>query len=257
MKIQGGVRKLLNRFGLDVVRLGKDDLLPDLGAADRDILARARPYTMTSVERLAALVDAVRHVSEGRVPGAFVECGVWRGGSAMAAALAFSSRQDERDLFLYDTYQGMTAPGAEDVSHDGISAARQLEEAERGTGVWCEASLDDVRRNLLSTGYPASRMHFVQGDVLKTIPATLPDRIALLRLDTDWYESTRHELEHLFPRLHPRGILIVDDYGHWKGARKAVDEYFHGLRDRYYFHRIDYTGRLILRVPAPLDDDRS
>ena len=72
----------------------------------------------------------------------------------------------------------------------------------------------------------------------------MPERIALLRIDTDWYESTRHELVHLYPRLSPGGVLIIDDYGHWQGARKAVDEYFQaGL----FLNHIDYTGRLAIK----------
>jgi O-methyltransferase len=112
--------------------------------------------------------------------------------------------------------------------------------------LWCIASLDDVRANLLSTGYPANQIHFVPGKVEQTIPKTLPERLALLRLDTDWYESTKHELEHLYPRLSNDGVLIIDDYGHWRGAREAVDEFF--LRSRHpLLHRLDYTGRLMLK----------
>ena len=88
------------------------------------------------------------------------------------------------------------------------------------------APLDDVRHTLACSGYPAERVHYVVGKVEDTVPGTMPDAIALLRLDTDWYESTLHELVHLFPRLVPGGVLIVDDYGYWQGCRKAVDEYF-------------------------------
>ena len=93
---------------------------------------------------------------------------------------------------------------------------------------------------LHGTGYPPERIHFVRGPVEETLPAGAPDEIALLRLDTDWYESTRHELEHLYPRLAAGGVLLVDDYGHWEGARKAVDEYFadHGDRPAAGPHRL-------------------
>jgi hypothetical protein len=140
----------------------------------------------------------------------------------------------------------MSEPTEDDLAFDGVPAATLL--AQDAPGIWCRASLEDVTANMLSTGYPASKIHFVRGKVEDTIPKTIPSSIALLRLDTDWYESTRHELEHLFPLLDPRGVLIVDDYGHWKGARKAVDEYFLNRKGNYYFHRIDYTGRTIIRV---------
>jgi hypothetical protein len=204
---------------------------------------------MTSVERIATLIDAVGHISTNRIEGAIVECGVWRGGSTMAALLALMDLADtNREIFLYDTFEGMSEPTEQDDNMDGISAAQQLAAAEKGTGIWCYASLEDVKENVMSLGYPASRIHFVRGKVEETIPATLPESIALLRLDTDWYESTKHELTHLFPLLHPKGVLIVDDYGHWKGARKAVDEYFSENRKDFYFHRIDYSGRLVVRI---------
>src|SRR5690606_24776929 len=101
--------------------------------------------------------------------------------------------------------------------------------------------------NMVSTGYPMERCHFVEGKVEDTIPATVPDRISLLRLDTDWYESTRHELEHLWPLLQPGGVLIIDDYGHFEGARKAVDEYFLDRSDAPLLNRIDYTGRIAIK----------
>jgi hypothetical protein len=141
----------------------------------------------------------------------------------------------------------MSEPGAEDRSAGGETAAAQLARTPRGEGVWCEAGLADVRANLESTGYPMERIRFVEGKVEDTIPATLPERIALLRLDTDWYESTRHELRHLYPLLSRHGILVIDDYGHWQGARQAVDEYFAAQGRPVFLHRVDYTARLVVK----------
>jgi O-methyltransferase len=101
---------------------------------------------------------------------------------------------------------------------------------------------------MASTGYDKQKVHFHQGKVELTIPAAAPDQIALLRLDTDWYESTRHELEHLYPRLSPGGILIIDDYGHWSGARKATDEYIEKYAPSLFLARIDYTGRIAVKT---------
>jgi O-methyltransferase len=106
------------------------------------------------------------------------------------------------------------------------------------------ASLQEVRSNMASTGIATERVHYVSGPVEETIPRSVPERIALLRLDTDWYESTRHELEHLWDRLEPGGVLIVDDYGHWAGAREAVDEFFAAREDAPLLSRVDYTGRM-------------
>jgi hypothetical protein len=108
-------------------------------------------------------------------------------------------------------------------------------------------SLEEVKRNLYSTGYPKDKLHFIEGKVENTIPGFSPEEIALLRLDTDWYESTKHELVHLYPRLVQNGILIVDDYGHWKGSAKAVDEYIKEKNLCVYLNRIDYSGRLAVK----------
>jgi O-methyltransferase len=247
------LKKAARVLGYDLVRRnssgGAAKVLTDLAPRDKTILKRVAPYTMTSVERQIALVQAARHVVRGGVPGCFVECGVWRGGSSMLAALTFAGEGDaERDLYLYDTFEGMTPPTDDDRTADGTLAQTHLANTARGTGVWCCADLDDVKANLATTGYPPDRLHYIQGPVEETIPAQLPPApIALLRLDTDWYESTRHELEHLFPLVADGGAIIIDDYGHWEGARKAVDEYLAALPRRYFLHRIDYTGRLLIK----------
>jgi O-methyltransferase len=233
-------------MGLGTTRAAIDahDALESAAIDDVEIWRRVAPFTMTSPERIQALVDSVRHLERHQVAGAFVECGVWRGGSMMAAALALHGGTD-RELFLFDTYEGMPAPGEFDIDHTGVSAAEQFAADTSRTGhISAVAHLADVRRNMASTRYPESRVHYAVGDVEDTIPAMAPERIALLRLDTDWYASTRHELQHLFPRIVSGGVLIVDDYGHWGGARKAVDEYLDSTGVRLLLCRIDYTGRI-------------
>ena len=116
------------------------------------------------------------------------------------------------------------------------------------SAIWAYAPTERVRHNLGSTGYPEAQVTYVRGPVEETIPGTMPHRIALLRLDTDWYASTAHELRHLFPRLVTGGVLIIDDYGHWEGARRAVDEYFRDSDAKVLLNRIDYTGRIGVRV---------
>jgi hypothetical protein len=244
-----GLRFLARKFGVDFLRY-PPSLPSDIDAAAAAIIRRVRPYTMTSPERLFALIQAVRHVSSAGIPCEVVECGVWRGGSMMAAALTLIERgASARDLYLFDTFEGMPAPGAKDVDLDGIAAATLLKVQDKTDpdSVWCIASLEEVRQVLSSTGYDGSRMHFVKGKVESTIPGHAPERIAILRLDTDWYESTLHELEHLYPRLSPGGVLIIDDYGHWAGCRQAVDEYFAARKLHVLLTRIDYSGRIAVK----------
>ncbi len=203
--------------------------LKDTDPEFRVLAERVRAFSMTSYERMHALYQAVDFIERAAIPGAIVECGVWRGGSMMLVAhrLLALGRTD-RDLYLFDTYEGLPRPDeTKDVdvwgnrAIDGWLPRQTSEESSH----WAEASLEDVRANILSTGYPEERLHFVKGMVERTIPDGAPPDIALLRLDTDWYASTKHEMEHLFPRLARNGILIIDDYGHFEGARQAVDEY--------------------------------
>jgi len=169
----------------------------------------------------------------------------------MAVALTLQSLNlRDRDLHLFDTFEGMPKPQELDVDMRGNSALAAFAETqlEGDTSDFCRATLPDVQAAMASTGYDPERVHFHKGKVEVTIPSAAPGQIALLRLDTDWYESTRHELEHLYPRLSPGGILIIDDYGHWRGARKAVDEYIEKCALSLFLSRIDYTGRIAVKT---------
>jgi O-methyltransferase len=202
------------------------------------ILRAVRPRTMTAYEKLFALVEATRYVVDHDIPGTFVECGVWRGGSMQAVAHALLARGvSDRELHLFDTFEGMTEPTEKDRTNDGRLAAELLETRPKSARVWAIATLDDVKAGMAETEYPSERVHYHVGPVERTIPGEAPDRIALLRLDTDWYESTRHELDELYDRVPAGGVVIIDDYGTWQGARQAVDEF------------IDRTGARLLLAP--------
>jgi O-methyltransferase len=210
--------------------------------------AACTSYTMTSTERMYALWRAVQHITTNEVPGDVVECGVWRGGSMMLAAMALKARNDlSRSLWLFDTFAGMTEPGEHDVevtTRLQASAHEDIVHRRKDSDAFAFASLDEVRMNMRLSEYPDQLVHYVAGKVEDTLPGEAPASIALLRLDTDWYESTRHELEHLWNRVERNGVLIVDDYGHWAGARKAVEEFFAKRSDAPVLWRIDYTGRV-------------
>jgi hypothetical protein len=217
----------------------------DFDEADKELYRRIGPYTMTTPPRVYALVRAVEYAVTRGVPGAIVECGVWRGGSMMAAALTLLRLGvADRELYLYDTFAGMPPPTEADTTRSGERAADLLAENDEDSHIWAIASLSDVRAAVLSTDYPEPQIHFVEGLVEETLPASAPEEIAILRLDTDWYRSTKHELEQLYPRLAPGGVLILDDYGHWQGARRAVDEYFEEEHITLLLNRVDGTARI-------------
>ena len=247
------LEKALNSVGLTHVKreVEVEQFPPDFSENERAIYHFVRPYTMTSSERVVALTRAVDYIESNDIRGSIVECGVWRGGSAMAIARTLMNRNStKRELYLFDTFEGMSPPTEKDVTYSGTPAAELLENSSPtdADSYWCYADLADVSRNLKLTAYPTSLVHLVKGKVEETVPQNAPDEIALLRLDTDWYESTKHELTHLYPRLVRGGVLIIDDYGHWKGAREATDEYLAQHRIRIFLNRIDYTGRIAIKV---------
>lgn len=213
---------------------------------------KCAPFSMTTLERLFAVYVAVDHLVRSKTEGDIVECGVWRGGSMMMAALSlrhFGDRR-ERRLFLFDTFEGMPPPGAEDFKFDGLRAEEKWRELRRDQrSDWNYAAMESVREAMQSTGYPADRIVLVKGRVEETLPGRAPERIALLRLDTDFYSSTKHELTHLFPRLVPGGILILDDFGTWAGCRQAVEEYFAENGINMLLNRIDASGRIGIKLP--------
>ena len=215
------------------------------------IYRQVAEFTMTSPERVSALIDGVRYIVENNIDGAFVECGVWRGGSAMAIALTLQSMGVyDRDIYLFDTFTGMTLPSDHDISSNGdialdIFNAQRIDSL---TSNWCLATVDEVSCNMETTGYPVEHIAIHKGPVEETLPHLLPDSVALLRLDTDWYQSTKHELNCAYPRLTKNGILLVDDYGFWKGSKRALDEYIAENELTLYLHRIDDTGRITIKT---------
>jgi len=215
----------------------------DFSPFQKSLLKQVRAHTMTSPERIAVLETAVRHVIAQAYPGAFVECGVAKGGSMMAVAYTLLDLGvSDRELYLYDTFEGMPEPEDVDKGRFGEAAVQSWRKhrGRSGRGDWITHGVDEVRANLETTGYPPSRLHFIKGKVEDTLPAAAPDgAIALLRLDTDWHASTKAELECLYPQLVRGGIVIIDDYFRWQGARKATDDYVTEHKLPIFWARID------------------
>jgi O-methyltransferase len=225
-------------------------LPPDFAHQTAAMINRVAPFTMTSPERLFALRQAVQYVVRNKIAGDIVECGVWRGGSMMAVALTLLELGAlERKLWLFDTFEGMPPPTEADVDLAGTPASKILQMTDKQTSIyWGYGPLEQVQWVMRQSGYDPSKIVMVKGKVEETVPANAPDQIALLRLDTDWYESTYHEMVHLYPRLAVGGILIVDDYGHWQGARRAVDQYLQEKNLRLLLNRVDYTARVAVKL---------
>jgi hypothetical protein len=250
-KIKIAIKSVIRKLGFELVRNWGGSFPPDFESRHKEIIKKVSPYTITCYERQYALIEAVEYIVRNRIKGDLVECGVFRGGSMMCVALTLlRSQVNDRDLFLFDTFEGMPKPGERDISLFGTPAIDEFNEKRISdvSSRWTNAPIEDVREVMESTGYPLEKIHFVKGLVEETLPKEAPNSIALLRLDTDWYQSTKHELVHLYPRLSVGGVLIVDDYGCFLGAREAVNEYFSENKISPLLHRIDYSGRTVLKV---------
>lgn len=248
-RVKSLVRWVFNRAGFRLVRIpNRGNTVPwDMDQEFAGIFEKTLPYSMTSTANRYALYKAIQYLKKHQIPGDIVECGVWRGGSSMIAALTLLALGDTtRRLWLYDTFEGTTEPGEMDVRvYDEKEAHRIWQQWNRThADRWLSSPLDEVKANMASTGYPAEHLIYVQGKVEDTIPANMPTQIALLRLDTDWYQSTYHELRHLFPRLSKYGILIIDDYGWWRGSREATDQYVQENNVQIFLNRVDASCRL-------------
>lgn len=192
------------------------------------------------------LVRSVEYIIQNQISGDFVECGVWKGGSALIMILTLLRLGvKDRKIHLFDTFEGMSSPTKEDISDYGEVTDVELKKRAKDENdpIWAYSPLEKVRDLLYQTGYPKDKIIFHQGRVEEILPVKSIQFISLLRLDTDWYESTLHELKHLYPLVSQTGVLI---YGYWQGAKKAVDEYF--TNQKIFLSRIDSTGRIAVKI---------
>lgn len=212
----------------------------------------ANKYTMTSLERLINTIKACRYVVENEIPGDFVECGVWRGGHGILAKLMFQRLDPNRSVWMFDTFAGMTAPDELDVSvKSDVNSHEIFKKSQREThNEWCYASLEEVKHNCVNSNLKLDQIKFVQGDVTETLKfkKNLPGAISILRLDTDFYDSTKIELEVLYPLVEKGGVITIDDYGYWRGSKLAVDQYFSRGNYKPLFNIIDSSGRSAIKL---------
>jgi len=226
---------------------------------EQDIMNYVQGYTkssqrltMVSSDRLWAAINAVKYVVNAGVDGDIVECGVWRGGCSLAMAMMLKEMNSAKKIILFDTFAGMTTPCDKDIeAYSKTSAYGQYNQnAEAELNQWCYASIEDVKNNFEKANC-TDYAKYIEGNILSTLDnnRNLPSCISLLRLDTDFYESTKKEMTVLYPLLQKFGVLLVDDYGFWEGSRKAVDEYFKvSTTASPLLWKTDHTGRGILKV---------
>ena len=246
VRLKSLIKQTFRRWGFEISKSSSLHRFSPVEASEYDLetIRLAISISMQSPERLWALICATRYIVHSGVPGDFVECGVYKGSSALVIARTLTNLGvRDRNIWLYDTFTGMTKPGKFDHKSGTFTKASVLLEAI--PGVRAVSPILEVKQNLSVLQYPSERFIFVEGDVLSTLPKISPSQISLLRLDTDWYESTLLELEYLYDLVTPqRGLVIIDDYGHWSGCRKATDEFLTNRNLRPLMFRIDYAARM-------------
>jgi len=249
LKLSQLINYPLGLLGLKIIRKSRLELV-NLSDIEQDkkfwtIYNKVKDQTLVPVERSYTLYQALKYIIKNNIEGDLVECGVWKGGSSMLMAYTLlEAGVSDRKIYLYDTFEGMNQPRANDRQEEKDQWERS--KVSETLNTMCYSPIEEVKANMGKTGYPMENIILVKGKVEETLPGTLPLRISLLRLDTDWYASTKHELIHLYPLLVQHGVLIVDDYGAWQGARKATDEYFSAV-PHTFLGRIDYTGRMVIK----------
>jgi len=227
------IKYLIGVFGLEIKRKEKIEEFPiELSKPEQELVKKIfdMKYTMTPINNLFATALACKYIIKNNIPGDFVECGTYRGGHALLATSLFNMYKQPRKVYMYDTFDGMTDPEGIDVEFNTGLAASEYFNLNKSSikNSWCAASLEEVKTNFEKMHLLSKNVVFVKGDVGITLKENknLPEQISILRLDTDWYKSTKIELETLYPRLVKTGILIIDDYGWWKGSKMAADEFF-------------------------------
>ena len=251
--IKSIIYSVLNKSNYELRNKNKVSNYIEINQSDRKLieLILRNNLSMTSPDRLLATLLAVKYVCNSDIEGDFVECGVWRGGNSIIALNVLNNYGSEKSIWMYDTYKGMTKPTKFDFENASGKYAEEEynENLEKDYNNWCYASLEDVKKNVKPHRKNID-VKYIVGDILDTLnnDKNIPDRISVLRLDTDWYESTKKELEILYPRLSKGGVILVDDYGHWGGCKKAVDEYFDKSGRKPLFIPSDYTGRIAIKI---------
>jgi hypothetical protein len=245
-------RLILSKFNFTITLAGTSSQYPEVNRDELDFisLVHSNSMTMTSFESTITLALACKYIAENDIEGEFVEAGVWRGGSSIIAKKFLTGN---RNFYLFDTFKGMTEPTLHDyrVGQEPSDSARELwkrmQKVEHNE--WVYASKEEVRANFKRFNLWDGTIKLIEGNVLETLKfGPLPKKISLLRLDTDFYDSTLFELEVLWPLLTKGGVLILDDYGHWDGARRAVDEYFSAEKRILKIPIAGGGGRLVLKT---------
>lgn len=243
--------KILSYFNHSIIpsdelsALKKNTIIEEINEYEKNLITRAKKFTSIGTIPTWMLINSIKYINKNNIEGDFVEAGVFRGGNLIIFKELNDTLKLNNKIYAYDTYEGMPKPNEKlDIKWNNVKADWTYNHVKKNN--WCKCSLDNVKSNLLTEINNLDNIIFIKGlveDTLK-IEKNLPKKISLLRLDTDFYESTKIELEILFPRLSQGGVLVIDDYGNWKGAKKAVDDYF---KNSPFLIYLDHGVRMLIK----------
>lgn len=256
LKIKNLIKKTINKLGYNISKTNAkqyNNLLPQDLDEDFVSIFQSNPNIGHFTEKLYTTYKATEYIVKNNIRGDLVECGVLEGRQIVIMALTLVKLgETSRKIYLYDTFEGMTEPGIYDFKKARNISSKDnhnkwLKLKRDNFNLYCYSPIDQVKKNVYSSGYPEENFIFVKGDIKKTAPNNFHEKIAFLRLDTDWYELTKHELECFYELLVKKGVLVIDDYGSWYGSRKAVDDYFSEKDLNPLLIRTQRSERLILK----------
>ena len=254
-KLKNLIKKFLEIFNYKIEHVDswykrQENFISEISKEELNLIKQIQPYTMSSAPNHWAIIQSLKHIKKNQIEGELVECGVYKGGNLILFKKIIDQIELNKKIFAYDTFEGMPEPGQFDSDFKNVDANKKFENYKKNNAGWCYSDLNEVKKNIFKFNIEIEKnFSFIKGKVENTLMTeeNLPKKISLLRLDTDFYESTKIELDILFPKLQPGGILIIDDYGHWNVSKKAVDEYFDLKNKFHWFHRIDYASRLFIK----------
>ena len=248
--LRRSVQRLVNGFGYEIVRNQSAREQTQLQSIDPEFIElyeNCQAFSSLGIGRLTDLYMAASYVIDRGVPGDCVECGVGMGGVGSLWASVLARASQDRGLYLFDTYEGAPSPGAFDEFSGSSESARERWRRIKNQTDWTEFTVESIKSLIAASGFPAEQVHLVPGLVQDTIPEHAPEQISLLHLDTNYYDSTIHELRNLLPRLSKFGVLAIDDYGNLPGVKKAVDEYVADTNMKLFF-TTHGTGRIAVNA---------
>jgi len=249
-KLKKTLKKVFNFLGLEIRRKNSwyekyRDSVVEIDKNLEKILKKSENYINASLPNRWGIIQSLQHVKRNKIKGDIVETGVFHGGGIIFLNDILKYLKLKKTIWGYDTFEGI--PNI-NLKKDRILGSKKIKHVKKRDNMDKNMypTLDTVKNNLKKNNVK-NQINLIKGDTKKTLKINkhLPKKISFLRLDTDFYESTLNELKTFYPKISKNGILMIDDYGHHVGCRKAVDEYF--KNKKIWLHRIDYTARLIIK----------